>query len=425
MQAGKPVFDGNPSRLAYALKEVGDPRAIAPLVEVIQQGGIAEADLPQAVSTVAALGQAPELDAMLAMAQEFPALLSAIAAGAKTNSEVPTQAQAVTTFLGSKQGATRIAAAHLCGIWKVSAAREKLIALAGAPNLNAQEAVSLCQALAAIGRTSDLEELSAPGHSSTLRAAAISAWARQDPASAAKRAASLLLSLDASGSADAKVVFSAFIGRREGAEALTRALSKGRLDRALAIAGVALAHASGRDLGTLVSTLNAAGGLEPLSQDLSQQERGRLLAEAQKSGNVDRGRDVYHRKTLLCSSCHLIENRGGRLGPDLSTVGSYMTPEAILESLIHPSSSIKQGYETVLVTTRDKALVIGLLQRKTGDSVLLRDPSGNITAIPNRDIAKIDVSPVSLMPPALTATLRRDEMVDLLCFLTSLGKKRP
>ncbi len=29
------------------------------------------------------------------------------------------------------------------------------------------------------------------------------------------------------------------------------------------------------------------------------------------------------------------------------------------------------------------------------------------------------------MPPGLTATLRRDEMLDLLKYLTSLGKKNP
>ena len=163
----------------------------------------------------------------------------------------------------------------------------------------------------------------------------------------------------------------------------------------------------------------------PLAQNLSPNERTELLADAHKTGNAERGREIYHRQTILCSTCHLIDNRGGKLGPDLTTVGSYMTPESLLESLINPSSSIKQGYETVLVTTRDQALVAGLLQRKTGDSVLLRDTTGKVTAIPNRNVAKIDVSPVSLMPPGLTASLRRDEMVDLLKFLTSLGKKHP
>ena len=206
---------------------------------------------------------------------------------------------------------------------------------------------------------------------------------------------------------------------------MAKALSKTKLRRPIAIAGVTLAHASGRDLSALISILNSAGGLQPLAQNLSAKERTELLADAHKTGSAERGREIYHRKTILCSTCHLINNRGGKLGPDLTTVGSYMTPESLLESLINPSSSIKQGYETVLVTTRDKSLVAGLLQRKTGDSVLLRDTTGKVTAIPNRNVAKIDVSPVSLMPPGLTASLRRDEMADLLKYLTSLGKKLP
>ena len=183
-----------------------------------------------------------------------------------------------------------------------------------------------------------------------------------------------------------------------------------------------MAHASGRDLNRLITTLNTAGGLKPIAQNLSAKERTQLLADAQMMGNAQRGREIYHRKAMLCTTCHLIDNRGGKLGPDLTTVGSYMTPESLLESLLKPSSSIKQGYETVLITTKDEALVAGLLQRKTGDSVLIRDTTGKVTAIPNGNVKKIDVSPVSLMPPALTASLRRDEMMDLLKYLTTLGK---
>ena len=425
MQAGKPVFDGNPSRLAYALKEVGDPRAIAPLVEVIRKGGIAVDDLPQAVTTVTALGQAAELDAMLTLARKKPDLLSAVAAGAANNTRVPSQTETVTEFLTSKASGTRVAAAQLCGTWKIRSAREKLLQLTEAKSLQLDEAASLCHALGSLGATADLQKLSSAGNSPKVRAAAIAAWAKSDANKAAGSAVALLASLSDADTAEAEAVYNAFIGLREGAGGLTRALANGKLRRPIAIAGVTLAHASGRDLAPLIVNLNKAGGLQPLAQNLSALERTKLLADAQKSGNAERGREIYHRKALLCSSCHLVDNRGGKLGPDLTTVGSYMTPESLLESLLNPSSSIKQGYETVLVTTKDQSLVAGLLQRKTGDSVLLRDTTGKITAIPNRNVAKIDVSPVSLMPPGLTSSLRRDEMVDLLKFLTSLGKKSP
>jgi putative heme-binding domain-containing protein len=425
MQAGKPVFDGNPTRLAYALKEVGDPRAIAPLVEVIQKGGIAADDLPQAVTTVTALGQTAELDAMLTLAKKTPALLPAVAAGAANNSRIPTQTEAVREFLASKASGTRVAAAQLCGTWKVRSARDKLLQLTESKSLALYEATSLCIALASLGATTDLQALTASGKSPKVRAAAVAAWAKLDANKAAAPAVALLTSLDDAGTAEAEAVYNAFIGLREGVGDLVRGLADAKLRRSIAIAGVTLAHASGRNLAPLIVTLNRAGGLKPLTQNLSAKERAALLGDAQKTGNADRGREIYHRKALLCSTCHLIDNRGGKLGPDLTTVGSYMTPASLLDSLVNPSGSIKQGYETVLVTTTDKSLVAGLLQRKTGDSVLLRDTTGKITAIPNRNVAKIDVSPVSLMPPGLTASLRRDEMIDLLKFLTSLGKKNP
>ena len=56
MESGKRVFEGVPSRLAYALREVNDPRAVGRLVELVSSGGIEADDLPQAVATISALG---------------------------------------------------------------------------------------------------------------------------------------------------------------------------------------------------------------------------------------------------------------------------------------------------------------------------------------------------------------------------------
>ena len=47
-------------------------------------------------------------------------------------------------------------------------------------------------------------------------------------------------------------------------------------------------------------------------------------------------------------------------------------------------------------------------------AVLVRDSSGSVASIPTGEVAKIDTSPVSLMPPGPTSTLWRDELVDLM-----------
>jgi hypothetical protein len=61
--------------------------------------------------------------------------------------------------------------------------------------------------------------------------------------------------------------------------------------------------------------------------------------------------------------------------------------------------------------------------RITATAVLIREPAGEFVSVPNGDLEKLDASPVSLMPPGLTDRLRRDELIDLMRFLTSRGKK--
>lgn len=99
-----------------------------------------------------------------------------------------------------------------------------------------------------------------------------------------------------------------------------------------------------------------------------------------------------------------------------------MTPNSILESLINPSKDIKQGYETIIVTKTDGEILSGLLHRKTDVATLVRSANGEIITVPNSELESIDVSPMSLMPSGLVANLHRDELKDLLTYLTHLGK---
>ena len=161
-----------------------------------------------------------------------------------------------------------------------------------------------------------------------------------------------------------------------------------------------------------------------MSQELGPEARRALLADAGKHGDAARGAQIFQREALGCVRCHTVEGTGGQLGPDLTSVGAYMTPESLLESLLNPSTSIKQGYETVVVARKSGTLLSGTLQRRTDTGILLRDASGEIIAVADDDIAGIDTSPVSLMPRELTASLRQDELLDLLRFLMSLGKKK-
>lgn len=419
MQAGKRVFEGNPERLSYALKEVKDARAISRLLEIASTGGLKEKDLPQAVTTITALGTANDLEKVLAMAKANVALLPAIAEGARSNQQVPANAKNVLEYLGDAKPEAVLAAAELAGRWKLADARQQLVKLAKAAT-DAELLEASCQALARLGAVTDLKTLGAAKQSTTLRAHTIAAWARLDPKAAAQPAVTLLSQLEQP--TQAALAVDAFLDHDRGALVLTEALTDAKLEKAVAIAALQRARASGREMGNLITALNKAGQLKPLKQDLTVEERRTLLADIPNLGDAARGREIFHRKALACATCHLIDNKGGKIGPDLTTIGTYATPDSLLESLLSPSTTIKQGYETVVVTKKDKSVLAGLIQRKTNDATLLRDPTGKIIAVPNGEIDKIDTTPVSLMPPGLTASLRRDELLDLMCFLTTLGK---
>ena len=81
---------------------------------------------------------------------------------------------------------------------------------------------------------------------------------------------------------------------------------------------------------------------------------------------------------------------------------------------------MKQGYESVVITLKNKEVRVGTLHRKTKSEVQLRDATGKITSVPSDQIANVDSSGVSIMPPGLTGSLRRDELLDLLHYLMNL-----
>jgi putative heme-binding domain-containing protein len=95
----------------------------------------------------------------------------------------------------------------------------------------------------------------------------------------------------------------------------------------------------------------------------------------------------------------------------------------IVESLLEPSKKIKEGYATTLLTLKNNDVVVGFLSAQSESQLTMRDATGKITQVPKHQIAKQDSVPVSLMPPGLTASLRHDEFVDLVRFLSELGKE--
>ena len=93
-----------------------------------------------------------------------------------------------------------------------------------------------------------------------------------------------------------------------------------------------------------------------------------------------------------------------------------------MSSLLEPSATIKQGYQTAHIITVDGRIISGIIQQRTQQSVTIRDAMNRLQTISNNDIEEVDASRISVMPSGLMETLTRDELIDLVSYLSKLGR---
>ncbi len=420
LEAGEPVFGGDTDQLRYALEATGDSRATESLVTLLQNGNINATNLTNVVKTVAGLGGVEEIDMVLSLVQKKPNLLIPIVAGARNNKAIPRGIKKILPLLEHQDSNISRAAAELTGIWDVKGAGESLERLVR----NSENIEERFTAARALGRLKDfdrLANLAKSDQSQKTRIAATAIWAENQSDKARESVIEILTK--ASTIQEIEPLFLSFINRKSGDKQLQEALQNTSIKKNIAIEGIRLIRSSGREFPELVSAMNKAGNLKLVPLDLSQKDRKKLLSEVAISGNPGRGKEVYHRKAMACTICHQIGTNGGLVGPELSSIGAYAQPAAILDSILSPSRDIKQGYETVLVTKQNDTIVAGIFQRRSDTATLIRETTNKIIPILNSDVKKIEKSPVSLMPPGLTLSLRSDELVDLISFLVSLNGK--
>ena len=148
----------------------------------------------------------------------------------------------------------------------------------------------------------------------------------------------------------------------------------------------------------------------------------RIQYSVKAAGSVERGKEIYLRPALMCQSCHVIDGEGGRVGPNLSTIGVQAPADYLIESLVDPGKAIKDAYATVLITENDGTIHMGVARGETSSGITLINAANQELTIPNERIKETEVQPGSLMPAGIISSLDRDEFVDLVAYLSSLGE---
>lgn len=136
-------------------------------------------------------------------------------------------------------------------------------------------------------------------------------------------------------------------------------------------------------------------------------------------GDPERGRKIFFdpEGKAYCSKCHRAEQQGGRVGPDLSWIGSKRTPGFLLESLLDPKAVITSGYSTVMILTKDRKFITGVKKSEDDSSITLVDKEGAELTIQKDLVKKFKTQKISTMPANFGDLLDTQEVADLLAFL--------
>jgi len=146
-----------------------------------------------------------------------------------------------------------------------------------------------------------------------------------------------------------------------------------------------------------------------------------FVADVRNKGDRVRGEAIYRRASLSCMKCHAIGGAGGKVGPDMGSIGGSAQIDYLIESLLDPNAKVKEGFHTVIVVTDDGKTFSGIKVRQTDSQLILRNAEGIETAVALDSIDE-QVNGTSLMPAGLSDKLTHQELVDVVRFLSELGK---
>jgi cytochrome c oxidase cbb3-type subunit 3 len=147
--------------------------------------------------------------------------------------------------------------------------------------------------------------------------------------------------------------------------------------------------------------------------------------------------DAEHGKALFyggaaCSTCHMINGKGGRLGPDLSTTGSARATEYLVDSVRNPSRRLAQGigeamkefsqeYVTVTVVEAGGQKFKGVVLNEDSFTLQMMDMREQLHLFEKGKLRSMEETRESLMPGYDEKLLPEKDLQDIVAYLLTVA----
>src|SRR5437867_4751027 len=139
-------------------------------------------------------------------------------------------------------------------------------------------------------------------------------------------------------------------------------------------------------------------------------------------GDARRGQTLFEGKGG-CTTCHRINGKGSRVGPDLSDIGAVRSPNALERALIDPTASLLPLNRSVRAVTRDGKVITGRRLNEDTYTVQLIDSEERLVSLEKAALREYTVMKTSSMP-SYKDKLSPAELDDIVAYLRTLKGSR-
>lgn len=425
-QAGEIDFNNNVQHILAAFAGVSKGAPIEFLLGKLYADSTTQSQRNQVVSLIATSGTPPQISQMVVAGTERGDHSVVRAALMETrqrnNMQVVVPQNVIASALESDNTELRKTMLEATGQWRLSGQMAELKQLVNSSDASVDDRTAAATGIALAGGMQAEESLQQL------------ATAKSTPVALQVHSAALLTGLNATAGATVCVKLLAelsvddspqnlipgFMVQKNGDKVLATALTNTSMDAAVARQLLSVVRESGRAAPELEAALKLAGRLTS-RKSISPEERTRLLALSRNEASAESGEVIFRNVKLGCLKCHAIGGAGGKVGPDMVSLGGSAQPDYLLESLLNPNAKVKENYHTVVVATAEGKLLSGVQVKQSKQEVVLRTATDELVSIARKDIEEI-AQGVSLMPEGLVDTLTDQELADLVLFLSELGR---
>jgi putative heme-binding domain-containing protein len=142
--------------------------------------------------------------------------------------------------------------------------------------------------------------------------------------------------------------------------------------------------------------------------------------EESPAGDASRGKALV--ESSGCLDCHRIGDRGSRLGPNLSDIGSRRTAVRLQRSLVAPDEEVLFDARFARLVTKDGAIITGRLLNQDAFSVQLMTPKDELKTYLRANLREYTIVDKGLMP-SVQGKLTDQQVADVVAYLGSLKGK--